>query len=210
MKRFVVVIIIIVLAIVAMHALSRPEKLLERSSLDGFPKIISGWKCIDNQAIDDKSMEVLLVDDYTMSTYINEDKDVIGLYIGYFTHQREGKQVHSPRQCLPGAGWKIDSQEIYWLDIPGGNKKVPVNLQLMNKGGKKRLYLWWYQGRGRIYAGEYWNKFYLMLDAVTKNRTDGALVRVDTMVASNLDERLELLDGFIQQIIPLLSSYIPE
>ena len=130
--------------------------------------------------------------------------------IGFFEVQREGKGVHSPRQCLPGAGWNIIKHSEYQLQLKDHNPAVvPINLHLMGKGNQRQLYLWWYYGRGRIYANEYMNKLYLIWDAITKRRTDGALVRVNMVVNSDLDQTLKAETGFINLITPILSRYIP-
>ena len=130
--------------------------------------------------------------------------------IGFFEVQREGKGVHSPRQCLPGAGWNIIKHSEYQLSMKGHSPAVvPINIHLMGKGNQRQIYLWWYQGRGRIYANEYMNKLYLIWDAIIKRRTDGALVRVNMVVNSDLDQTLKAETGFINLITPLLSRYIP-
>lgn len=183
MNRYIITIILLITATIINYGYSRPEAKQERRPLKEFPKILGSWETINEQKIDENSMAVLLVDDYIMRTYRNKKGETIGLYIGYFENQREGKQVHSPRQCLSGAGWNIIEHREYPLSLPGHtSSKVPINLPLMGKGVQKQLYLWWYQGRSRIYANEYMNKLYLIWDAMTKRRTDGSLVRVNMPV----------------------------
>ena len=80
----------------------------------------------------------------------------------------------------------------------------------MGKGLDRELYLFWYEGRGRTYASEYWNVIYLVFDAITKRRTDGALLRVNNMVKENADEALKTQTEFIQLFFPLLKDYIPD
>ncbi len=212
MRRYVILIMIFVCSIIANYALSRSEIEVHRISLDRFPTSLSGWRMIDEETIENSSMAVLLVDDYFMRTYVNEERNrAVNLYVGYFQHQREGKQVHSPRQCLPGAGFVIERKAIHNLELPGEpERKAPINLLVMRKGDERRVYLWWYQGRGRIYASEYLNKYYQIMDIILRRRSDGALVRVDMNVEQNIDKTLEELLGFIEMILPLLPHYIPE
>jgi EpsI family protein len=82
----------------------------------------------------------------------------------------------------------------------------------MEKGLARELYFFWYQGRGRIYASEYWNKIYLVWDGLTKNRTDGALIRVNSSIVGERDENETMRNQiqFIELIIPLLNEYIPD
>lgn len=210
MSRFIVTIILLIAATVAAHAFSGPETSISRRPLAEFPGVIGEWKAVDNQYIDERSMAVLLVDDYIMRTYVNKKGETISLYIGYFKTQREGKQVHSPRQCLPGAGWSIIKHTEYFLTVEDHNpSRVPINLHLMGKSDQRQLYLWWYQGRGRIYANEYFNKLYLIWDAFTKNRTDGALVRVSMNVNPSLEQTMSIQFSFIHDFLPIISEYIP-
>ena len=60
-------------------------------------------------------------------------------------------------------------------------------------------------------ANEYVSKLYLLKDAVFKNRTDGALVRLTTPLypgenESDADKRLQ---EFTQALVPNLDRYLP-
>lgn len=211
MKRFVITIALLIAATIAYYAFSRPEAEIPRRPLKEFPIAIGDWKVIDEHIITEAPMAVLQVDDYIMWQYVNKKGEIIGLYLGYFKNQREGKQVHSPRQCLPGAGWYIVKSSEFFLTLKGQNvEKATINLYVMGKGDQRQLYLWWYQGRSRIYANEFLNKLYLIWDAMTKNRTDGALVRVNMPVNPDLDGALKTEIDFINLFLPLLQEYIPE
>jgi len=186
---------------------------VSRSPLSMFPKTIGEWKVINEQTIDSSSMAVLLVDDYLLRTYYNDKgNQYINLYIGYFQNQSDGKQIHSPRQCLPGAGYNmIEKQKIYHLALPGDPVRyAPVNLFVMKKGDEIGLYLWWYQGRGRTYASEYMNKYYQILDIITRKRSDGSLIRVDMKVQKDTKDNLKEMTRFISQLMPVLPQYIPD
>lgn len=210
MIRYIITIALLLITAAANYAFSRPEAELPRRTLAEFPKVIGQWKSIGDNFIDDASMQVLLVDDYIMRNYINPDGEIIGLYIGYFKTQREGKQVHSPRQCLPGAGWDIAKRKILPLKPKNHNPpEVSVNFYLMEKGIQRQLYLWWYQGRGRIYASEYLNKLYRIVDAITMHRTDGALVRINMGVRKDINNTMEAELAFIDNVLPIISDYIP-
>ena len=210
MYRFYITIALLLTATIANQVFSAPETELTRRPLSDFPKALGDWRAINENKIDEGSMAVLQVDDYIMRTYTNGKGETIGLYIGYFEVQREGKGIHSPRQCLPGAGWNIVKHSEYQLSMKGHSPAVvPINIHLMGKGNQRQIYLWWYQGRGRIYANEYMNKLYLIWDAMTKRRTDGALVRVNMAVNSDHDQTLKAEAAFIDLFAPLLSKYIP-
>ena len=123
-----------------------------------------------------------------MTDYLNRgywepgmNKALLGLYIGYFRSQRTGATIHSPKNCLPGAGWNPAQSSVYQLPLDDG-RKVPINLYLIRKGLESEVVLYWYQSHGRVVASEYWGKFYLVYDALRLNRTDAALVRITVPV----------------------------
>ena len=209
--RFILAILILLAAATVNYYFSKPDISLPRKSLSEFPKELGDWTAISEQKMDSGSMNILQVDDYFMRNYRNSKGEIIGLYIGYYKSQREGKGIHSPRQCLPGSGWVPVNIEIYNLKIPGHNPRhAEINKYIMGKGLDRQLYLFWYQGRGRVYASEYWNKIYLIWDGLTKKRTDGALIRVNNPVTGNIDNALKTQSEFIKLFFPLLKEYIPD
>ena len=209
--KFIIVVVILLFAAALNYYFSKPDISLPRKNLADFPKELGDWTAISEQKIDSRSMDVLQVDDYSMRNYRNSKGEVIGLYIGYFKSQREGKGIHSPRQCLPGAGWVPVNIEVYNLNVPTHNPThAEVNKYIMGKGLDRQLYLFWYHGRGRVYASEYWNKIYLIWDGLTKKRTDGALIRVNNLSTKSSNEALQTQTEFIKLFFPLLKEYIPD
>lgn len=151
MQRLTIVLVLLLSATVARIAFSSPEAALQRTALADFPRVIEDWRMISEQSIGKGSMNVLQVDDYFMRTYANRKGDRIDLYIGYFTTQKEGKGIHSPRQCLPGAGWTAIEASPMLLAVTDHNPgTIEVNRQLMAKGDQRELFLFWYQGRGGV------------------------------------------------------------
>jgi len=210
--RFIIVIALFLAAILVNSFLDAPEAALKRTPLSNFPESIGEWTMVDQKSMDKQSLEMLNVDDYLIRTYRNRANQFIGLYIGYFLNQKEGKGIHSPRQCLPGAGWTPLETSVCELpfgnDVSGG--RASANRYLMSNGDQKQLYIFWYQGRGRSYANEYCNKLYLVWDGLTKRRTDGALVRINVDAGSDPARAFELENAFIRQLLPIMPSYIPE
>jgi EpsI family protein len=211
-KRLILLICILLGAATANYFAASPEKKQVRETLDQFPKILGGWEMISDTKLDYTVIENLKVDDYIMRTYRDKAGNIIGLYVGYFYTQREGKQIHSPRLCLPGAGWGIQEKKVYPLQVAGDEQPYNVNYFVMDKGGEeKQLYLWWYQARGRIYANEYLNKVYIIWDAFTRNRTDGALVRINSPIMNgDVDSAQKIEVEFISLFFDQLNSFIPQ
>jgi EpsI family protein len=165
--------------------------------------------------MDDKILKILGVDDYLNRAYFRPDRSAAGLYVGYYKSQRQGDAIHSPQNCLPGAGWEPTSSA--YLAIPvavgGESSTISVNRYVIQKGIDRQLVLYWYQSHGRVVASEYWSKFYLVRDAVSLNRTDAALVRVIVPMAPNVDgaeaSAEALAVDFVKRIFPVLPSYLP-
>ena len=209
--RYILTIVILLIGAALNHYFSRPDISLPRKTLSEFPTVLGGWNAISDQRMDGGSIRILQVDDYILRNYRNSRGEIIGLYVGYYKSQREGKGIHSPRQCLPGAGWFPVSATVYQMAVPDHPPEtVPVNKFVMGKGLDRQLFLFWYHGRGRIYASEYWNRIYLIWDGLTKKRTDGALVRVNNPVIGNTEDALKTQSDFIKLFFPLLKEYIPE
>jgi EpsI family protein len=179
-----------------------------RESLSSFPQTIDRWQGRANEPFDERVLAVLKVDDYLNRVYV-DNAGGLGLYIGYWASQREGDTMHSPLNCLPGAGWEPTGRRT--LSLPGN---MAVNRLVVQKGLDRQLVVYWYQSHGRVVASEYWVKAYTVADAIRLHRTDAAIVRVVVPVvsASPADEaRAEAsATRFVEALVPHLSRYLPE
>jgi EpsI family protein len=156
--------------------------------LTQFPKQIAGFSSVADVPFDKASLEVLNPSDYLNRVYYQPGVGEMGLYIAYFETQRTGTTIHSPKNCLPGAGWQPTVSTIVQMDLPDG-RKVPINMYVIQKGLEQQVVLYWYQSHGRVVASEYWGKFYMVYDALRLNRTDAALIRVITPVGNGDQQR---------------------
>ena len=149
-------------------------------------------------------VEKLGMTDYLLANYSNKSHQAVNFYVAYYQSQRKGVSPHSPRVCIPGGGWEI--ADLQRLEV-GGH---PINRVLIKKGNQRQLVYYWFQGHGRIVANEYINKWYLFIDSIIKNRTDGALVRVVTSVAEHesLIDADNRLINFMADVEPELQHYI--
>jgi EpsI family protein len=152
-------------------------------------------------------MSVLGVDDYIHRRYA-AGASFADLYVGYYRSQRQGDSIHSPQNCLPGAGWYPVSNERISLDV-GGGRSIPVNRYVIQKELDRQVVLYWFQGRGRAVANEYANRAYLVYDSVKTGRSDGALVRVISPVVTSVEEAGAAAAGFARAIYPSLTEVIP-
>jgi EpsI family protein len=177
--RYWTMIAVLLGATTGMAYLSHGESTPPAKPLAEFPHQVAGYTEIIQWPLDKETLDVLKVTDYTNRGYWEPTlgRNLVTLFIGYFRSQRTGATIHSPKNCLPGAGWNPVESSIYQMQLNDG-RKVPINLYVLRKGLDEQLVLYWYQAHGRIVASEFWGKFYLVYDALRLNRTDAALVRI--------------------------------
>jgi EpsI family protein len=180
------------------------EAAVSRTALAELPLEIGGWQGRAAQPFPDDIVSQLGVDDYINRLYAGTQGGPISLYVGYYDQQRQGDTIHSPQNCLPGAGWQAVDSATH--ELPGGAK---VNRYVIQKGVDTQVVLYWYQGRGRIVANEYANKALLMLDAARVRRTSGGLVRVITPVTTTPEAALADLSRFSAALLPHLARHLP-
>lgn len=189
------------------HA-NRGDAPVARQSLSQLPLQISDWRARGDDPVSDEVLQVLGVDEYVNRTYVNTAGQPLNLYIGYYASQRQGDTIHSPQNCLPGSGWQpIEASRI---SLDAGGRSVPVNRYVIAKSLKRQVVYYWYQGRGRIVANDYANKFWLMVDAARLHRTNGSLVRVVVPDVPQMPGAAErAANEFSRTIAPTLFAYLP-
>lgn len=126
--------------------------------------------------IGDEERRIAGMSDYSMRVFGTDSNPAFTVYVGYYERQVQGKTIHSPKNCLPGAGWDILTSTR--IPAPSGTAGATVNRVLLSNKGSRALVYYWYQGRGRIEASEYVVKWNLLRDAAVLGRTEEALVRI--------------------------------
>jgi exosortase D (VPLPA-CTERM-specific) len=184
---------------------NRPEIVPERSRFVTFPATIGEWRGHPS-LLEPQVEHGLALEDYILSDYSKPDGKIVNLYVAYYASQRTGESPHSPLVCIPGDGWTITKLERTSYRADG-----PLNRAIIERNGTKQLVYYWYEERGRKVASEYWSKWYLLFDAITKNRSDGALVRLITTVLpgeleGDADKRLQ---SYMRDLSPNLNGYLP-
>jgi EpsI family protein len=120
--------------------------------------------------------------------------------------------VHSPRSCLPGGGWQLRGFAQRTLpNVRVNGQPIPVNRSVVELGEQRELVYYWFQQRGRAMTNEFEVKWALFSDALTRHRTDGALIRLITPLPPGADEAAadRRLTGIAAQIAPTLPRYVP-
>jgi EpsI family protein len=207
--RYWTMIAVLLAGTAGMGFLSHGESTPLARPLSQFPQEIGGYQSVHDFPFDADTLKVLGVTDYMNRVYLSPTKGELGLYVGYFRTQRTGAAIHSPKNCLPGAGWQPAVSEIYELKLDDG-RKVPVNLYVIRKDQDQQIVLYWYQSHGRVVASEYWGKLYMVADAIRLNRTDAALVRITAPVRNgDVDAAREQAIAFARQVAVDVEQVIP-
>jgi EpsI family protein len=128
--------------------------------------------------VPEEERRVAGMSDYVMREFRRDSLDAgFSIYVGYYDYQQQGKTIHSPKNCLPGAGWEAVEAGVRPMKSVDGSAFMTNRYVLANKGAQALVY-YWYQGRGRIEASEYKVKWHLVRDAALHGRTEEALVRI--------------------------------
>ncbi len=207
---FIFSIVLLCGTLVLSHTIDFRQKIPIGKSFKEFPAQVGVWAGSREQ-MEQQFIDALHFSDYAMADYTNSQGKSINFYTAYYESQWEGEGTHSPEQCLPGSGWLF--REAGTMGVPlGSGRSITVKRAFMEKSGQRELTYYWFPMRGRILTSLYQVKLYTFWDALTKHRTDGALVRLVTPVYPNEDlpQAEARLQDFTKDIVPVLRDYIPE
>ena len=186
------------------------EAPVERKELKDFPRQIGTWEQSGgDEQFDSQTLAVLRSSDYLLRNYRGADGRVVNFYVGYYASQRDGATFHSPLNCLPGAGWVMNEPGKITI-TPEGKAPFIANRYLFQNGLHKELLVYWYQGRGRAVASEYWGKVYTVVDSVRKRRSDGAMVRIMTPVDGSESKALQAAVDLAARSSTFLPEFVPD
>jgi EpsI family protein len=186
------------------------EARVERKELRGFPKQVGDWEQTGgDKQFDNDTMAVLKASDYLLRDYRGADGRTINFYVGYYASQRDGATYHSPLNCLPGAGWVMSEPGTITIS-PKGKAPFLANRYIIQNGNTKDMLVYWYQGRGRSVASEYWGKIYTVVDSVSMRRSDGAMVRITTPITNSEPAALQAAANLAAEASTILPEFIPD
>ncbi len=182
----------------------RQDIIPQRQSFNTFPLKLDNLKG-DISYLDKDTIDFLGLTDYSLIDFKTPQNQQINFYVAYYQTQKNGVVPHSPKLCIPGGGWRI--AELIETQFKGTN----FNRVLITKGKQQQLVYYWYQQRGKSIANEYFLKWHTFLGSLQHRRTDGALIRLTTVINDN--ENIQVADNRLQQFIlliePNLKFYVP-
>jgi len=186
------------------------EAKVSRKSLKEFPSQFGSWRQSGPDIqFDAESEKVLRADEYLSRNY-ESDGRVASFYAGYYASQRSGATYHSPLNCLPGSGWVMSDGSRITITPASGRPSFEVNRYVVQNGNNRALMLYWFEGRGRPLASEYWGKIYTVIDSVRRRRSDGAMVRIMVPMGSSKEEAENAAIELAAQAAPELPAFIPD
>ncbi len=192
------------------YATSGTERVPMLRPLAEFPSEVPGWQMALEIPIEPEVRQVLRADETLNRVYADRTGKQANLFVAYFKSQRAGQIPHSPRNCLPGAGWEPIGSSTISFAIPGEPQPISVNRYIVAKGNETSAVLYWYQSRNRILASDFAAKFWLVADSIRYRRSDTALVRVVVPVLQpGVDAAVSTGVTFIQGFLPILRQYLP-
>jgi EpsI family protein len=206
--RFFLIAVVLLSGFVLLETMSHGEALVPRQPLHDLPYTLGRWNGQD-QPFASQLVQAVGVTDYVNRFYFRSSSDPVQLYVGYYASQRTGDTIHSPKNCLPGAGWDPIRSAYATIRLSGG-RNIVVNEYVIEQNQNKQLVFYWYQGRGRVIASEYKAKFWMIADALEHNRTDAALVRLVTPMDDGEAQARARLVAFTKTVFPSLDGLIPK
>jgi EpsI family protein len=197
-------------ALLVLQLRSSGEAVPIRKSLEHFPSRVGQWQAQRDSPLEQQIVDQLKVSDHLVRRYVHETGQSLWLYVGYWASQRKGADIHSPKNCLPGGGWEPVEANRVAIDLPHSASRITVNRYVIQKERNIQVVLYWYQTHGVAIASEVDAKIELVRGAITRNRTDGALVRVSSPVSGSIQETTGRLVEYVRHLYPVLPEFLPD
>ena len=210
-KKFWILLVVLLIGGGVINVWERAgEAKVSRKSLKEFPSQFGSWRQSGADIrFDAESEKVLRADEYLSRNY-ESDGRFASFYAGYYASQRTGATYHSPLNCLPGSGWVMSDGSRITITPSGGRPSFEANRYVIQNGNDRALMLYWFEGRGRPLASEYWGKIYTVIDSVRRRRSDGAMVRIMVPMGSSKEEAEKIAVELASQAAPELPAFIPD
>jgi exosortase D (VPLPA-CTERM-specific) len=206
--HFIVAVFLLLATVAVAHTASFEEKTPLAKPFIDFPLQVGDWSG-SRQVMEQQFLDTLKLSDYTIIDFRSPAGREVNFYVAYNQSQSKGQATHSPGTCLPYSGWVFNDSGL--ASVPCADGMMQVSRAFMEKNGVKQLVYYWFPQRGRILTNLYQIKLYNFWDALTRHRTDGALVRIITPVYQDENPAAaeQRLQGFTRQVVPILGTFLP-
>lgn len=210
--QFCVAVLLLAVSVFVAQVVDFSQKVPSAHGSSQFPLQLGPWNG-KKGFLEQNIIDTLDLSDYAIVNYTGTDNKQVNFYTAYYQSQTKGESIHSPATCLPGSGWSFDMAGTVEIPLSYGKlDAIPVNRAFMSKGDVRQLSYYWFPQRDRILTNAYELKFFNFWDALTKQRTDGGLVRLITPVYAGepVEDADARLVAFMTELVPELSSYFPQ
>lgn len=155
---------------------------------------------------------VLLGADATLfRTYRKEESPPIWLFLGYFGSQQEYSQIHSPKNCYPGAGWNILREGSVSVEAPSGSLRAKS--LIISDGIGTRIIVYWFSTPEGALTDEFALKWYQAKRSLFGKPQESTFIRFSTPVPAGADEStveenlLHFIESMTTSVESVLSGY---
>lgn len=209
--QFVVSVALLALTLGLSQGVEFREAIPMSKGFDSYPMAVGQWRGTP-QVMEQQFINALDLTDYIMADYRDGKGRSVNFYVAYYESQSKGESIHSPASCLRGGGWEFKKAGKSMVPLAGDGKMLAVNRAVIRKGDYRQISYYWFPTRGRNLTNAFELKWFTFWDALTRQRTDGALARVILPVAPGEDVATaeKRLQSFIREMEPVLSDYLPQ
>jgi EpsI family protein len=206
-KRFIVVAALLIVAGLFMYLHADIKVPMNRPFSD-FPIRHLDWHMVSQAVFSANILAVLKPTDYLDRKYVNESGLPIELYIGYHGGGEGGGEIHSPKNCMLGSGWREGPEQ--QITIPVGDRKLQVNKAVYQNNGMNQLLLYWYEVKGRPLTSEYALKAHEIVNSAFYRRKDAAFISVSLIFDSDEEKAVSSGVKFINDFYPKIREFLPK
>lgn len=211
-KRYWFVVALLLVTGIYVHILRYTRiSIQEPVNLEALPMKLGDWRANENLVIGDETKEILKSNQDLWRSYRDSNNQEIGLFVAYFKDQKYGEQIHSPKHCLPGSGWKIVDRETYNVQLRNSpSSQLKINKLVISKKYLNEIMLYWFWTRSGVITSEYDLKFSLAKNALLRNPTDAAFIRINLpLPQGDHSPALQSASQFISDIFPAIKNILP-
>lgn len=177
--------------------------------LETMPRLVGDWTMIA-ESKPEQEVQDLLKADAALTRTFQRGGDSLTLFVAFFKSQRAGVVPHSPRVCLPGAGWTPVGSSFIDVDVPGRAEPININRFVVSRGENKSIVYYWFQSPHHVVASELRSKVYLVMDSLRYQRSDTSIVRVIVGVGPRGEAHADKTAiEFIKKASPVVTAHLP-
>lgn len=208
--RTVIVLALLLVTYILLQDVTRVVGTPIKQPLANFPKKIDAWQVNSSRESSEEVIRMLGVDDYVEHDYVKANSVGVNFYAAFYEAVGGGSGYHSPKNCIPGGGWGIESLRTVEIQPRTTGEPVKIAAMTIRNGSEYQVVYYWFQNRGRIIHSEYMEKFFLVFDAILKKRRDGTFVRlIAPAPGGSLELAEKALKEFAEIAVSELDNFLP-